>query len=166
MPNILKEYENPVVDFDYFYFSDEDGGYHNTHKFAGELAVILMAYVNIDDLHGINDEEGVYYPSSVGTGGSGMNYNTPSVGAQRACLASHFASYAHRHYESCYLALAEYQCLKELADYLEDEYFPPQHREKLVKQSIELLNKVIRKFEVEYAKEVPGFLFTLLKNQK
>lgn len=157
----MKEYENPVVDFDYFYFEDK-----NTHTLAGELAVILMAYTDIDDLHGINDVDGVYYPSTVGTGGSGMNYAVNSIGAQRACLAGHFSSYAHRHYESCFLGLAEYQCLKELANYLEDEYCPPSHREKIVNQTIETLNKVIRKFEVEYAKEVPGFLFTLLKNQK
>ena len=163
MPNVLKEYEKPVIDFDYFYFDQE--GYRNNHKIASELAVILMAYTNIDDLHGFNDEEGVYYNSTVGTGGSGMNYACASLGSQRACLASHFASYAQRHYQSCYLALAEYECLKELVNYLEDDYYPPQHREKQVKANIDLLNQVLRKFEIEYAKEVPGFLFTLLKNQ-
>lgn len=146
-----------VVDFDYFHIDA------NNHTVAGELAVILMAHTEIDELHNIIEPE-VYWNSSVGTGGGGWNYACPSQAAQRACLASHFASYAHRHYESCYLALSEYECLMTLIEYLEEESMPPQHRKNLHDQAVITLNKVCREFERAYAKEVPGFLFTLLRN--
>jgi hypothetical protein len=159
----MKTIDKPVVDFDYFYFDQE--GYRNNRDLAAKLALILIANAGIDDLHGINDEEGVYFDSSVGTGGGGFNFACPNKGSQRACLASLFASYSHREYQSCYLSIYEYQCLKELLDDIDDDC-PPSHRERQIKQNVDLLNQVLRKFEIEYTKEVPGFLFTLLKNQK
>ena len=162
MPNMLKDYEKPVVDFDYFHFDESAYNY----KRAEQLAIVLMAHTNIDDLHGFNDDEDKFWSSTVGTGGNGMNMPCSSQGAQRACLASHFSSYAQRQYQSCYLALAEYECLKDLLTYLEEDYNPAPHREKICNENIMLLEQVCRKFEVEYTKQVPGFLFTLLKNQK
>jgi hypothetical protein len=154
--------ESPVIDFDYFHFDDDAYNY----KKAEQLAVLLMSHVNIDELHGILFEDEKLWDSTVGTGGSGMNYACPSQGAQRACLASHFSSYAQRQYQSCYLGLPEYECLKDLLTYFEEDYNPAPHREKIQEQNIKLLEQVCRKFEIEYTKEVPGFLFTLLKNQK
>lgn len=158
MPILELPGSSPVVDFDYFNL----GSGFNYDK-AEILSAILIANASIDDIHGFNDQEGVYFASTVGTGVSGYNFNCSSLGAQRACLASYLSSYAHRHHQSCYLGLAEYQCLYEL---LEDLDYPPQHREKLNNEHCELINKVLRQFEIHYAKEVPGFLFTLLKNQK
>jgi hypothetical protein len=159
---MFKEYEKPVIDFDYFHFDDDAYNY----KRAEQLAVLLMSHVNIDDLHGHNDDENKLWGSTVGTGGSGMNYACSSQGAQRACLASHFSSYAQRQYQSCYLGLPEYECLKDLLTYFEEDYGVAQHREKIHNQNVKLLEQVCRKFEIEYTKKVPGFLFTLLKNQK
>ena len=157
MTNILKEYENPTVDFDYFRLGDA----YNWSK-AQQLSAILIANSSIDDLHGFNDEDDVYFDSTVGTGGSGMSFRCNSRGVQRACLASHLAAYAHRHYQSCYFGLAEYQCLIDLLDDLD---YPPQHREKLNDEHRDLITQVITQFEIHYTKQVPGFLFTLLKKQ-
>lgn len=162
MTNILKEYEKPVVDFDYFHFDDDAYNY----KKAEQIAVLLMANTNIDELHGILEDEEKLWPSTIGTGGSGMNYACTSQGVQRACLASHLSSYAQRQYQSCYLGLSEYECLKNLLTYLEEDYGVAHHREKIQDQNIQLLEQVCGKFEIEYTKRVPGFLFTLLKNQK
>jgi hypothetical protein len=150
--------ESPVVDFDYF---DLGSGFNQ--KKAEQLSAVLIANASIDDIHGFMDEDGVYFNSTVGTGGSGMPYRCNSRGAQRACLASHLAAYAHGHYQSCYFALAEYECVNEL---LEDLEYPPSHREKLNNEHRALIEQVCRQFEIAYTKQVPGFLFTLLKNQK
>jgi hypothetical protein len=160
MTQIKMPGESPVVDFDYFRFSETAYNYNH----ARDLAVLLMAHVNIDDLHGFNDEEGVYFPSTVGTGGAGMNMPTTNRGAQQSCLASHFSSYYQRQYQSCYLGLPEYQCLRELLVYLNDDYNPAPHRNNIHTKNIELLSETCRQFELAYVKEDPGFLFNLIKS--
>lgn len=149
--------QSPVVDFDYF-----DLGGCNYQK-AEQLSAILVAHANVDDLHGYNDQEGRYFASTVGTGGSGMNMACGSQGAQRACLASHFARYAHRHYVSCDLALAEYGCLWELLEVFD---YVPEHRQPLIDEHRALVQQVCRQFEIAYTKKVPEFLFTVLRNHQ
>lgn len=147
-----------VVDFDYFYF--EGVGFN--YDIAKELAVILIDEINIDELKGMH-EENERWDSSVGTGGSGSNYVCPSQGAQRATLASHFASYANRKYQSCYLSLYEFSCLKTLLDYLEEDWYPEgNHMEKLQNKKIELLTQVCDEFEKAYVKQNPEYYFTML----
>jgi hypothetical protein len=162
MPKLKIPGESPVVDFDYFRI-EKNTSYN--YDIASKLATILMAETNIDDLHGFNDVDGIFYASTVGTGGSGMNMACFSLGAQRACLASLFSSYAQRHHTSCHLAIAEYECLKVLLEEFEDGNHAS-HRDKLINENIELLSKVCHAFELAYAREVPGFLFTLIKNSK
>ena len=158
MPELHMPGRTPVVDFDYFHF--EGVGYN--YDIAKELAVILIDEINIDELKGMH-EDNERWDSSVGTGGSGSNYSCPSQGAQRATLANHFASYANRKYQSCYLTLYEFTCLKTLLTYLEEDCFPPNHREKLHDEKIELLKQVCDEFEQAYVKENPEYYFTLLK---
>lgn len=149
--------KNPVVDFDYFHF--ENMGFN--YDLAKELAIILIDYADIDELKGIyNDVE--RFNSSIGTGGSGSNYACPSLASQRACLAGHFASYANRKYESCFLSKFEYQCLVDLLNYLEEDCFPPQHRAHIHDRQIEILKMVIDKFKREYHKVDKEFFLELL----
>lgn len=151
--------DRPVVDFDYFWFESDKPN----REIAKELATILIDEVDIDELKGIfNDDK--LWNSSVGTGGSGGNYPCTSQSAQRATLASHFASYANRKHTSCYLSLYELTCLQELVTYMEDDYFPADHREKIHNTAIGLLKETCRLFVKAYVKEDPTYHFTLLKN--
>lgn len=158
MKDLLSEFQKPVVDFDYFNFD------FNNKEIAVELAILLMAYTNIDELRGIHNEDELW-SSSVGTGGSGWDWPCNSQGAQRACLASHFSSYAHQHHQSCFMALTEYQCLKDLLLWLCDDYNPAPHRQKLVDRGIVLLQEVCKEFEQAYIRKEPGFLFEILKRE-
>ena len=146
------------VDFDYFTFE----GHGFNHDIARELCTVLMAYTNIDDLHGFNNVEGVYYDSAVGTGGS-MNFKCESVGIQRACLASLFASYSQRQYHTCSLTIYEYRCMRDLLNYLEEDYWPAEHRVALVDQNIRVLKECCNEFERAYVRVEPGFLFDIIK---
>lgn len=148
----------PVVDFDYFHFD----GHGFNYEIAKSLSVLLIQETNVDELKSIYNEN-EKWDSSVGTGGTGSNYNCPSQSSQRACLASHFASYALRKYQSCYLSLYEYYCLKDLLTYMDEDCFPSQHREKIHDANVKLLTDVVSEFEKAYVKENPSFLFTLLK---
>jgi len=150
--------ENPTVDFDYFHFE----GYGYNYAIAKELAIILMDESNIDELKGSYNED-TLWNSSIGTGGSGGNYRCPSQSAQRASLASHFSSYALRRYQSCYLTLYEYECLRIILIELEDNYYEGSHREKIHGDTILLIKTVCSEFEKAYAMKNPAFLFTMLK---
>ena len=147
----------PTVDFDYFHFPKST----NNRVVARELAVLLMAHINIDELHFTHDIED--WPSSVGTGGTGSNYSCPSQAAQRSCLASLFSSYAYQQHQSCYISLKEYQCLIDLLQYFEEDYSWSQHQEKLYQGAIDLLKMTCKCFEQAYIREDPGFLFKLIK---
>lgn len=147
----------PVVDFDYFHF--EGVGYN--YDIAKELALLLIDEADLDELKGIfNDMEA--WDSAVGTGGTGENYPCPSQASQRASLACVFASYANRKYQSCYLSLFEFQCLKTLLEKL-DDWGVPDHREKIYDRQLEVLTMVCNEFEKVYARENPSYIFTLLK---
>jgi hypothetical protein len=148
-----------VVDFDYFWFE----GNTDNRKIAKELASILIDEIDIDELKGIfNDDK--LWDSSVGTGGTGGNYRCTSQSAQRATLASHFASYANRKYTSCYLSLYELTCLQELITYMEEDYFPADHRQKIHDAAVDLLKETCRLFVKAYVKVDPAYHFTILKN--
>lgn len=106
------------------------------------------------------------HKTTVGTGGGGMVWRVPTVGMQRMVLAQHFASYGLRHYQSCYLSIHEYHCLKQLLQYLKDEYngaFGDWKKQQNHIQSVALLEDVCDVFRTEYAKDVPAFIFELLK---
>jgi len=149
----------PVVDFDYFHFPID----LNNRKIAEKLTVILMAYTSVDELHNIvNDNES--WPSTVGTGGSGWNYACSSQSAQRSCLASYFSSYAYGQHTSCFLGLPEYQCLKDLLRYLEEDSLMD-HRYQMINEAIELIKMTCACFEMRYLREEPGFLFELIKKE-
>jgi hypothetical protein len=151
--------DRPVVDFDYFWFeSDKDN-----REVAKEIAMILIDETDVDELKGMFNEDKLW-DSSVGTGGSGGNYPCTSQSAQRATLASHFASYANRKYTSCYLSLYELTCLQELVTYMEDDCSPAQHREKIHNAAVDLLKETCQLFIKAYVKEDPTYHFTLLKN--
>ena len=149
----------PVVDFDYFHFPE------NNHIVAQKLAVVLMAFTDIDQLHGIHEDD-ESWPSTVGTGGSGWNYACPSRAAQRSCLASLFGSYVYQRHQSCHMGLPEYQCLKDLLRYLEEEYNPRDHQYKLINEGIEAIKMTCQCFEQAYLKEEPGFLFEIIKQEQ
>lgn len=157
MPKLTLPGATPVIDFDYFHF--EGVGYN--YDIAKELAIILIDESSIDELKGIYDDN-ERWDSSVGSGGSGSNFSCPSQASQRACLANHFASYANRRYESCYLSLYEFNCLKTLLDYLVDDCFVQQHRQKIYDRQVELLTMVCDEFEKEYYRKNPEYLFTLI----
>ena len=150
----------PVVDFDYFRFSKPVSNY----EIARKLVVVLMAFTDIDQLHGLHDEES--WPSTVGTGGSGWNFACPSQAAQRSCLASLFSSYVYQRHQSCHMGLPEYQCLKDLLRYLEEEYNPMDHQSKLINEGIEAIKMTCKCFEQAYMREEPGFLFEILKQEQ
>ena len=161
MPKLEMPGATPVIDFDYFHF--EDVGYN--YDIAKELAIILIDESDMDELKGIYDDN-QRWNSSVGSGGTGSNFSCPSQGAQRACLANHFASYANRRYESCYLSLYEFECLKTLLNYLEDDCFVQQHRQKIYDRQVELLTMVCNEFQKEYVRKNPEYMFTLIANSK
>ena len=151
--------DRPVVDFHHFWFeSDKDN-----REIAKEIAIILIDETDIDELKGMFDDDKLWN-SSVGTGGSGGNYPCTSQSAQRATLASHFASYGNRKYTSCYLSLYELNCLQELVTYLEEECNPAEYRQKIHDAAVDLLKETCRLFEKAYVRVDPTHYFTILKN--
>jgi hypothetical protein len=158
--NIFDVFENEkTVDFDRF---DLDTGFN--YEPAKELCWILMSYQNIDELTFFEHVDEFKYETSIGTGGSGSTYKVQTLAQQRSLLASHFASYASKEFTSCSLSLAEYNCLKDMLEYMIDDICVPNHRKKIVEQQIDLLKKVCSEFEKIYVKKDPSFLFTMLKN--
>jgi hypothetical protein len=155
----MNMHDHPVVDFNYFWFeSDKDN-----REIAKEIAIILIDETDTDEIKGIfNDDK--LWDSSVGTGGTGGNFPCPSQASQRASLASHFASYANRKYTSCYLSLYELTCLQELITYMEEDYFPADHRQKIHDAAVDLLKETCRLFVKAYVKVDPAYHFTILKN--
>ena len=145
------------VDFADFYI--EGGGVAN-RKQAQQLSVLLLAYVNLDDILFPDIDLERKYPSTIGTGGSDKGWNVQTVAQQRTLLASHFASFALKHYTHCYLALAEYQCLKDLHTYLVEDIGLTNDA---IEQHKEVLQTVLNEFEREYVNVDPTFLFTVLQ---
>ncbi len=148
-----------TVDFDYLHFE----GHGFNRQVAIEISAILMANSSIDDLRGLyNDDDKPWtFASTVGSGGS-MNMPCANQSQQRALLASHFASYAKRHYSHCYLSEHEYRCLKELADELDDNYVSS-HREEIERQDLKLLQECCQQLARELAEQDPRFLIDLIK---
>ena len=149
----------PVVDFYNFHFEDVVYNY----DIAKELAIILIDESDIDELKGIYDDN-QRWDSSVGSGGTGSNFSCPSQGAQRACLANSLVGYANRKYESCYLSLYEFNCLKTLLNYLEDDCFMPAYRQKIYDRQVEVLTLVCNEFQKEYVRKNPEYLFKFMTN--
>ena len=159
MPEFKMPNETPTIDFDDLHFPDAGFNY----QIAADIAVILMDNCCVDDLRGFNNLEGKWeWPSSIGTGG-GWDMPCPTQSAQRACLAAHLSSWSRRKYTSCLLSIREYQCIKDLLNYLKDECFPPNHRIKHYEQEIELLSNFCHEFEQNYLKVDKKFLFTIIK---
>lgn len=163
MNNFDKEYGNPVVDFDYFRLKTVS----NNREAANKLALALAANINIDDLLFDSDEDYSNFDTTVGSGGSGMTLSSKiTETTQRLALASHLSSYAEHQYSSCYLALPEYRCLRNLRDYLVDnqENYHSQHpRMELINQLVHLLNEVISEFAKNYSDKDSSFLLTVIK---
>ena len=149
--------KHKTVDFDGF---DLDDGFN--YDRAKELCYILMSYQNVDELTFFEQINEGKYPTSIGTGGTGMIYKVQTEAQQRSLLASHFASYASREYTSCFLSVAEYECLQNLLVYLQEDILSA-HREQIVAGQIDLLIKTCSEFEKLYVKKDPNFLFTMLK---
>jgi len=150
--------DRKVVDFEDFHF--EGVGYN--HPIAKKLSLLLIDEIDVDDLRGFNDTDSMI-PSSVGSGRSENGFLCPTESSARAILASHLASYANRKYRSCYLALPEYELLKRLLTYLEEDYYPPGYRNDIHEDNIELLKMVISEFEKEYVRKDPEFLFKVIQ---
>lgn len=144
-----------VVDFADFHIE----GVRNRNT-ALALSVILIAYIDIDEISFPDSEKEYKYPSTVGTGASDRAYKVQTLSQQRVLLATHFASFASNAYNHCYLALPEYYCLKDLLLYLEDDYCLI--NEIIVDQK-ECLKIVLKEFEREYASVDPTFLFKMLQ---
>ena len=151
--------ERPVVDFNYFYFERD----LSNQQIAKEIAIILIDETDTDEIKGIYNDDKLW-DSSVGTGGTGGNYPCTSQSAQRATLASHFASYGNRKYTSCYLALYELTCLQELLTYMEEDYSTPEYRQNIHDAAVDLLKETCRLFVKAYVKVDPAYHFTILKN--
>lgn len=147
--------DRKVVDFADFCIE----GVRN-RKTAGELSIIIMAHVGIDELTFYDNDLPYTFATTVGTGADSNPYHVQTQGIQRSILASHFASFAAEKYSHCYLAIAEYHCLKQLYDYLKDDYCL--HSDLVNKQCM-LLKTVLDEFEREYVRVDPTFLFTVLK---
>ena len=152
----------PTIDFDYFHFEEHAWNYN----IARELAVLLIDYVNVDELNNITDlDKQGDWASSVGTGGTGWNVGSPTRSAQRACLANHFSSYARRVYSSCYLTLYEYQCLKDLLEEIEESNYAD-HRKQIYLADVKLLTDVCIEFKKQYLRKNPEYLFVILSEEQ
>lgn len=165
------QFGTPVVDFDYFDFDDtSDSGMliadtMHTRDVASRLAEILIANISQDDLQWTTEfDPNNNWPTTVGSGGSGMIMACATQAHQRAILASHFASYALSHYDSCYLALPDYQCLLALHNELDTTGLQGS-RLRMLRQNLKLLKRTCQEFEVRYAKEDPTFLFQYIKTR-
>lgn len=147
--------DRKIVDFADFYIE----GVAN-RKTAQQLSVLLLAYINLDDIIFPDSDLEHKYPSTVGTGGSDKGWNVQTVAQQRTLLASHFASFALKRYTHCYLALAEYYCLKDLHTYLIEDIGLTNDA---IEEHTKILQTVLAEFQREYIKVDPNFLFTILK---
>lgn len=147
--------DRKVVDFADFNIE----GVRNRNT-AQILSVILMAYINMDDIVVPDLDQERKYPSTIGTGGNGGVWHVQNQTQQRTLLASYFAAFGSGHYNHCYLALPEYYCLKDLLTYLEDDYCLI--NEIIVDQK-ECLKTVLKEFEREYVRRDPTFLFKMLQ---
>ena len=149
--------DRKIVDFADFYI--EGGGVAN-RKQAQQLSILLLAYINLDDILFPDVDLERKYPSTIGTGGADKGWNVQTVSQQRTLLASHFASFVLKQYTHCYLALAEYHCLKDLHTYLVEDIGLTNE---VIEQHTEILQTVLSEFEREYVRVDPTFLFTVLK---
>jgi hypothetical protein len=161
----MREHQNPVVDlasFNVMIGKDR----MLSQALANALALCLMTYTSIDDYHAPDDwSVDSPWTSTVGTGGSGMVFRVATQGYQRSMLAAHFASYGSCQYDSCYLGLPEYQCLKELYRYLTEDFSPSGHygENEMYDYHLDILKDTLNEFKVRYAKVDEHFLFELLK---
>lgn len=161
MPDILAHLDRPVVDFDYFHFTDP---LQRTQDVAAVLALTLLTRSSQDELQSIVEGDAAQeYTTSVGTGGSGWPMWCASQSHQRVILALHFAEYARYRYHKCYLALPEYRCLRALLEDLDDWGLQGQ-RQVCVQESQRRVEQTCREFEYHYAQVDPGFLFEYMKN--
>ena len=114
----LNPWNEEVVDFDYFNLTRP---FQNTHEIALKLSVMLSASANIDDVICMDTDVTTWnYKTTVGTGGGSMVFRVPTQGIQRMTLASLFAGYGLQQYQSCYLSVHEYYCLKDLFDWFKE----------------------------------------------
>jgi len=154
-----------VVDFDYFHLEEP---FHNTNETALKLASVLSAFTSVDDVICMDTDVDTWeHQSTVGTGGGSMVWRLPNQGLQRMTLASHFASYGLRHYQSCYLSVYEYYCLKDLLTYLKEDYnggHGDWKQQQLHIENVAILEEVCSAFRKAYANDVPEFLFEILKH--
>ena len=153
MPEVIRD-----VDFADFHFE----GHGWNYAVARDMATMLLAFSDIDDIRGFNDVEDVYYDSTVGTGGN-MNMRCTSRGIQRVLLAALFASYAQKQHSHCHISLFEYRCVVDLLTYLQDEYWPADHMIKQMQHNIDLLKEFVAEFRTAYTKVEPGFLLEIIK---
>jgi hypothetical protein len=153
MPGQIKD-----VDFADFHFEDHGWNY----EVAKDIAAVLLSFSDIDDVRGYNDVEGVYYDSTVGTGGN-MNMRCNSIGIQRVLLATLLASYSQKQHSHCYVSVFEYRCIVNLLAYLEDDYWPSEHQIKQMEKNIGLLKEFVTEFKQAYIQVEPGFVFELIK---
>ena len=159
----LNPTNHEVVDFDLF---DLDEPFHNNTQTALQLSNLLSAYSSVDDIICLDPDSSTWqHRSIVGTGGGSMAWHLPNRGLQRMVLATHFASYGLHHYQSCYLSIYEYQCLKQLLTYIQDESSPGSdwNQQQIYNRSCAVLQQVCWQFEKAYSQAAPEFLFELLK---
>jgi hypothetical protein len=165
------KYGHPTVDFDFFDFDEGSevglvttGPVSNT-AVAGKLAELLIAHASQDDLQFTTEfDDKNQWLTTAGTGGSGMYMPCATQAHQRAVLASHFATYALRHYESCFLGIPDYECLRDLLEDLDAVGLQGQRLTQM-KQSWRLVKKCCQEFEERYAQEDPTFLFQYIKTR-
>ena len=166
-----KKHSRPVVDFDMFDFDEasETGlltmDVLHTRDVASRLAEVLIAHVSQDDLQFTTEfDDKNQWLTTAGTGGSGMYMPCATQAHQRAILASHFASYALSHYQSCYLGIPDYECLRDLLTDLDDTGLQG-IRLRMSRQNQRLLKRTCEEFEQRYAEEDPTFLFQYIKTR-
>jgi hypothetical protein len=146
------------VDFADFHFENHGWNY----EVAKDIAAVLLAFTDLDDIRGFNDVEDVYYDSTVGTGGD-MNMRCRNIGIQRVLLATLLASYSQKQHSHCYVSVFEYRCVVDLLAYLENDYWPADHQIRQIEKSIALLKQFVAEFRQAYVRVEPGFVFELIK---
>ena len=167
------KFGSPVVDFDFFDFDDASevglttDMIHNKDV-AAKIALALIANTSQDDIQFTTEfDPKNSWETTAGTGGSGMAMCCATQAHQRAILASHFATYALGHYESCYLGKPDYHCLCSLVLDLESwQWSGSGSRQRHQKNLWRLVKRTCEEFEERYAKEDPTFHFQYIKTRE
>ena len=161
--NLLEEYfKDDRLDFDlaHIYLTIRDKR-KDTHDIALHLSTYLIEGCSIDELqHPVDFPEGYPDQYQLDVGGlSGINHLTKSH--QLAVLACQLAGYGAYRYESCYIGVHDYRCLKEQ---LEDaEYQVERFRQHgtgaryYTQDTVTYLTAIVDWFAREYSERNPEF---------